>query len=146
MRYRLVSSCAVVAALMATSWIVASEGAASLWRRDAYTAWKASQASGRPIVYYVTSPHCPYCDLMEQDTLADPAVRAVLRKSFEPARVYVDRDPALAQNLRVQAYPTTVVVSSSNRIVESIQGYVPPREFQRRLTEVAHVHATVASR
>jgi thioredoxin-related protein len=146
MRCRLISSCAVAAALIATSWIMAGEGAAAFWRPDAYAAWKASQTSGRPIVYYVTSPHCPYCDLMERDTLADPAVRAMLRKSFEPARVFVDRQPALAQGLRVQAYPTTVVVNSRNRIVESIEGYVPPREFERRLIEVAQVNASMASR
>ncbi len=137
MRSRCVSLCAVAAALLATSCILAEEAAVSLWRSDAYAAWKASQTSGRPTLYYVTSPHCPYCDLMERDTLSHPAIQAMLRESFEPARVLANRQPTLAQNLRVQAYPTTVVVDSRNRIVESIEGYVPPRELERRLTEVA---------
>jgi thioredoxin-related protein len=137
MRRRLVSSCALMAALVAASWIMAGERTASLWRHDAYAAWQASQTSGRPTLYYVTSPYCPYCDLMERDTFSDPVIRAILQKSFEPARVLADRQPAIAQNLRVQAYPTTVVVDPSNRIVDSIQGYLPPREFERRLIEVA---------
>lgn len=137
MPFRCVAFCAVAVILTAAAPMFAGEGSKSLWRPDAYTAWKASQASGRPALFYVTSAHCPYCALMERETLSHPAVKAMLRESFEAAKVHADRQPALAQNLRVHTYPTTVVVDSQNRIVGLIEGYVPPQEFERRLTEVA---------
>jgi thioredoxin-related protein len=143
MRCPFLSGCALVVALVAASWINAGEDAATCWRSNAHAAWKASQASGRPMLFYVTSAHCPYCVLMEQKTLSDPRVQAMLRESFEPARVFADRQPQVANNLRVQAYPTTVIVDANNRIVESIQGYVEPREFARRLNEATSTH-TVA--
>jgi thioredoxin-related protein len=143
MRCAFLTLCTFVAALGASSWINAGEGAASPWRSDALAAWKASQASGRPMLFYVTSTHCPYCVLMERKTLSDPNVQALLG-SFESARVYADRQPKVANNLRVHAYPTTVIVDANNVIVESIEGYVEPREFQRRLAEATTEVKTVS--
>jgi thioredoxin-related protein len=146
MRCLFLALSAFVAALVAASWIQARESASPCWRSDAHAAWKASQASGRPMLFYVTSAHCPYCVMMEQKTLSDPAVQAMLRASFEPARVYADRQPQVAQNLRVHAYPTTVIVDANNRIVTSIQGYVAPREFERRLTKASSVTTVALAR
>jgi thioredoxin-related protein len=139
------SLCAVIVALAAASWISAGEGAASCWRTDAYAAYQASQASGRPMLFYVTSANCPYCVLMERKTLSNPAVQEMLRQ-FEPARVYADRQPQVANNLRVHAYPTTVIVDANNCIVESITGYVEPSEFERRLAKATTVKTVALSR
>ena len=98
------------------------------------------------MLFYVTSTHCPYCVLMEQKTLSDPRIKSVLQKSFEPARVYADRQPQVVNNLRVHAYPTTVIVDANNRIVESIQGYVEPREFERRLNEATSTTTVALAR
>jgi thioredoxin-related protein len=137
MRRTILTVWALVAVTLSASWIIAGEKAASLWRPDARSAWKASQASGRPLLLYVTSRYCPYCDLMERDTFSDPAVQELMRDSFEPVRVLADQEPNLTRNLRVQAYPTTVVVDSDNRVLASIKGYVQPRAFEQQLRDAA---------
>jgi protein disulfide-isomerase len=108
---------------------------APVWRQDTYAAWKASQESGRPLVLFITSDNCPYCHLMDRNTFGDQNVLARLRKSFVAARIEATRHPELTTRLQIQAYPTTLVVDKTNRIVDAMPGYIEPREFERRLAQ-----------
>jgi protein disulfide-isomerase len=135
MRKAAVCACAFGLAIMACRSV--AEELETVWREDSYVAWKASQESGRPLLLFVTSENCPYCVLMDRKTFSDEGVQARLRASFVAARVEAAAQPELARQLRIQAYPTTVVVDTSNRVVAAIPGYVEPREFERRLAPFA---------
>jgi protein disulfide-isomerase len=134
MRTAIALTCVLIGAW--TAYSVASDKPESpVWRQDTYAAWKASQESGRPLVLFITSDNCPYCHLMDRNTFADQNVLARLRKSFVAARIEAARHPELTSRLQIQAYPTTLVVDKSNRIVDAMPGYVEPREFERRLAQ-----------
>jgi protein disulfide-isomerase len=115
--------------------VASDKSDAPVWREDTYAAVKASQESGRPLVLFITSDNCPYCHLMDRNTFGDQNVLARLRKSFIAARIEATRYPELTTRLQIQAYPTTLVVDKTSRIVDAMPGYIEPREFERRLAQ-----------
>ncbi len=105
-----------------------------LFRYVSYpVAWTAAQKSSRPLLLYVTMPGCPYCVKMVQNTLKSEEIQSLVADSFET--VYVDRyaQADLAAKLSVRYYPTTILVSTDNHVLDVIEGYVESRAFRRRL-------------
>jgi hypothetical protein len=96
-------------------------------------AWTAAQKSSRPLLLYVTMPGCPYCVKMVKNTLKSEEIQSLVADSFET--VYVDRyaQADLAAKLSVRYYPTTILVSTDNHVLDVIEGYVESRAFRRRL-------------
>ena len=45
---------------------------------DVDLAWKATQQKGQPMLVFVTSDHCLFCNKMKHDTYLHPAVATVL--------------------------------------------------------------------
>ena len=117
-----------------------------LFRHVSYpAAWNAAQKSNRPLLLFVTMSGCPYCVKMVQNTLKDPDIRSLVADSFET--VYVDRSAQakLVEKLNIRYYPTIILVSSNNRVLDVIEGYVEPKVFQHRMrTNLAAFQTTLA--
>ena len=124
-------------ATVAPAVLAADEATDLVWRRDTAVAWQATQATGRPLLLFVVSDHCPYCKLMERNTFSDRGVLSRMRSTVIAARVHAAEQPELVRELRIQAYPTTVLVSKESRVLGAIPGYVEPREFERLLRQAA---------
>ncbi len=108
------------------------------------SAWTAAQKSNRPILVYACSPSCPHCVRMVGETYQAPAIKRMVNESF--ARTYVDSSdqPALVAKLHIRMYPTTILVSPNNVVLDVIEGYVDAKTLSRRLqtTVAAHDAAT----
>ncbi len=96
-------------------------------------AWKAAQKSNRPILVYVSMPNCHFCEKMKSQVFQLPRVRNLVSSSFETVRAGRYTHAKLVQNLRVKWYPTTVLVGPNNKILDVIEGYADPNQFQQRL-------------
>ena len=96
-------------------------------------AWTAAQETNRPILVYVSMPHCPHCDLMIDKTFAQPEVDSMVKSSFETLRVGRNTHAALVAKLNVKWFPTTVLVGPNNKVLDVIEGYVDASTFKRRL-------------
>ena len=110
------------------------ESGASVFRHHSYPeAWTAAQKSNRPILVYISMPHCPYCVKMIEKTYGVPEVGKLVSSSFET--VYAGRfsHAKLVRMLKVKWYPTTVLVGPNNKVLDVIEGYVDSKTFQRRL-------------
>ncbi len=107
---------------------------ASLFRHSTYpAAWTAAQESNRPILIYVSMPRCPHCVKMVDQTFGRPAVEDLVSGSFET--VYAGRytHAELVKKLQVKWYPTTVLVSPNNKVLDVIEGYVDAAKFKHHL-------------
>jgi len=107
---------------------------ASLFRHRSYpAAWTAAQESNRPILIYVTMPQCPHCVKMIEQTFKRPAVGKLVSGSFET--ICADRytHAKLVEKLQVKWYPTTVLVTPNNKVLDVIEGYVEPAKFKQQL-------------
>lgn len=108
------------------------------WNADINAAARQAASEQRPMLIFVSSQHCPYCTKMKRDTYRNAAVANDVNTAFIPVAVDADRSGRLVRQLRVSAYPTTLVVSPDAHVVDRIEGYVRPRQFRHRLATVLH--------
>ncbi|MCH5374022.1 MAG: thioredoxin family protein [Planctomycetes bacterium] len=134
-RVALLCLLAALAAMSIADCIAAED--ASGWQEDANQAWRYAQATQRPLVLYITMENCVYCRKMERESWSNRAVAEDIRRGFVAANVHAETSADLVVKLKVRAYPTTVIISPANGVVDRITGYLPPRELQVRLAAAA---------
>jgi len=106
------------------------------WSSDLRSAWKSSQETDRPILLFVTSKHCSYCRKMQSDTLASAAVKRSVHDSYIPVMLDAEKSAGLANQLKVSAVPTTILMLPDGRIADRVDGYVSAAKLQARLESV----------
>jgi thioredoxin-related protein len=96
-------------------------------------AWRTAAQRKRPLVIMFKSDRCPHCDRMLAETYAHPQIRQYLYDNAETALAH-SRDYAdLVKRLGIRGYPTTLVISAEGQIVDSVEGFLEPAEFARRI-------------
>jgi len=110
-----------------------ANAAEPVWAKNLDQAYKSSKEKDRPMLIFISSSRCYYCDQMKKKTLTDPEVRTALSNGFVPIIVQASEYPELMRKLGVRRYPTTLIVSPEAKIQDVIDGYVKPREFRYRL-------------
>lgn len=104
------------------------------FKHESYpAAWTAAQESNRPILVYVGMPQCPHCTKMLDETYEQAEVDELVKGSFETLQAGRYTHATLVSKLHVRWYPTTVLVSSNNKVLDMIEGYVDANTFKRRL-------------
>jgi len=115
------------------------------WKTDADQAWQSAQQDQRLMLLFITTQNCLYCRKMEHDTFASQKVVWGIQQSCVPVAVAAEKNEALVKKLRVNLYPTTVIISPSRGVVDYIVGYVGPDEFSRRLAAATERSNTAAA-
>jgi thioredoxin-related protein len=150
---RIVGTLLVVALSLSPSWTAAAgSGAAALdwltWDRGIAEA----TSSKRPILVDVYTDWCGWCKRMDKDVYARDDVREYLDQHFVVVKLnaesadearYKDRtltSRALAQQLRVSGYPTTIFLKPNGDHIASVPGYVPADRFKRMLRYIGEDH------
>jgi thioredoxin-related protein len=103
------------------------------WLHDTETAWRQTVSQDRPLLLFVTRAQCKYCAQMKKFTFADEQVRELVNGGFVPLAVDPTSDAELIKELKITAYPTTLVISPDEGLLDQFKGYLPPAEFARRL-------------
>lgn len=114
------------------------------WKTDANQAWQSAQQDQRLMLLFITSQNCLYCRKMEHNTFSNQKVISGIQRSFIPVTVAAERNEALVKKLRVNSYPTTVIISPNGGVLDYIVGYVGPDEFSRRLEAATRRNDTAA--
>ncbi|MCA9240851.1 MAG: thioredoxin family protein [Planctomycetales bacterium] len=96
-------------------------------------AWKASQKSKRPLLIFVCSDNCFYCVKMLKETYSHQQIAMALRATSESVAVKNDDVPELVKQFKINAYPTTLVVSPEGKELARIKGFLPPEKFVAKL-------------
>ena len=110
-------------------------------------AWTAAQKTNRPILVYACSPSCPNCTRMLGETYKQQRVSQFVSDSFETCFVESDEQPDMVSKLHIRWFPTTIIVSPDNQVIDVIEGYVDASTLQRRLqTSLAAQQAETQTR
>jgi uncharacterized protein YyaL (SSP411 family) len=111
----------------------AGEPEGEMWHRNWSGAWHDAQEQHRPLVLFITSGDCYHCERMSRDTYHDRQVMSDLRDQFVLASIESERYPKLLRTLKVQAFPTTVIITPDAQVIDAMTGYVGPEEMRTRL-------------
>ena len=111
-------------------------GAAEItWHDSLESGWRASRASGRPMVIFITSDHCHYCDAMKSTTWCESTVRDRVGRGFIAIRLQQGRNEATLSRIKVPVYPTTLIGTPAGKVIGKRTGYQPPGSLHQLLSE-----------
>lgn len=101
------------------------------WLRSAEKAAELSEKTGKPILIYVRSETCYYCDLMQKDVWEDPTIVTMIKRQFIPLKLTREQNKAGVEAMKVKGYPSTLIFSPEREFIGRIDGYLDAEKFQR---------------
>ena len=107
------------------------------WMQNYEHAIAESRRTGRPMLIKVSASWCQYCERMQRETYADPAVTRDIRGSYIPVALDGDRDRRLIEALGVKTLPATLIVTPDLRIVDRVEGFRTARQMTQMLGRFA---------
>lgn len=111
-----------------------------VWHEDLNAGWAEARRLGRPMVIFITSKHCRYCDAMKTGTWRDGTVLHRMKGQFVAIRLSPDRNASVLRRIRIPAYPMTLIGSPRGKVVDHRVGYQPPSALLRLLDVAAASH------
>ncbi len=104
------------------------------WHDSLDSGWRESLRTGRPMVIFITSDHCRYCDIMKQNTWRESSIRSRIRDGFVAIRLKPGRNYELGR-VQVRSFPTTLVAHPSGKVIADQAGYHPPGSIHHMLSK-----------
>lgn len=112
-----------------------------VWHRDFNAGWAESIRRNVPMVIYITTNRCKYCDAMKRDTWCNGSVMQEMAGDFVAITLSPDTNAEILNRIHVQTYPTTLIGLPQGKIVEHRNGYQPAVEIKTLLKKIkATVH------
>ncbi|HVL22673.1 MAG TPA: thioredoxin family protein [Thermomicrobiales bacterium] len=99
------------------------------WLTDWDEATRRARAEKKPIIVDVYQDDCGGCIRLEEETLADPAVREQIAERFVPVRLHLFHDRAITREWQIFWTPTVLFGDRSGKIRYSSVNYLPAPEF-----------------
>ena len=112
------------------------------WRHDFAAARKEAREKQRPMFLDFGTVNCFWCKKLDLSTFRDPAIVRLLNEQFIPVKIDADREPALAQSMRVQSYPTLVALTAEGRTLWRLESYIEAGPLGQQLGKFAKESAT----
>ncbi len=107
------------------------------WRSDYDAARKEATQKGKLLLLDFGTEDCVHCKRMHQTTFRDPSIMKILNDRFITLKIDANREPRLAQALRIQAYPTIVLASNDGKILTWIEGFIEVNRLADQLNRAA---------
>ena len=116
-----------------------SEASAEIiWKRSPQSAIDAAHTSKKPILVYVATRWCHYCEKMKHETWADRYVSDTVSRNFETLALDGDRDQRAVEQLQVNGFPATLLFSPDGRFIAKRDGYLSPSQTIQWLQSERH--------
>jgi Thioredoxin-like len=109
---------------------------APVWYDSFDEGWRESKRRGLPMVVFITSDNCIYCDAMKKDAWCNDEVLSQLRKNFVAIRLQRDRDSAVLSRIKVPSYPMTLVASPEGKVLDHRVGYQPADQVRQLFSKI----------
>ncbi len=95
------------------------------WLKSAEQAALEAEKTGKPILVYVRSENCHYCDKLQKDVWTFPQAASYVARKYIPLKLSKELNPAAVKSLKIKGYPTTLVFSAKREFVAKVEGYMP---------------------
>lgn len=105
------------------------------WVTSASQAAEMAETTGKPILVYVRSLNCHYCDLLQKKTWQDPKIKALIARDMIPLKLTLEDNREAVEAMKVRGYPSTLLFSAGREYLMRIDGFVSPQEFTQRVSK-----------
>lgn len=106
------------------------------WLTSATQAAEVAGRTGKPILLYVRSASCHYCDLMQSDVWENPEAAAWVQRGFVPLKLSREQNAEAVRSLGIRGFPATLIFSPDRQFVHRIDGYVKVGEFLNQIADL----------
>ena len=103
------------------------------WRTDLKQAETEVQKTGKPLLLQFTATWCVYCHRMLKESFTAQDVVTLVNQRYIPIQIDADRHPEIVRALRIDSFPTTVIISADRKRLRKISGYKKARELRQIL-------------
>ncbi|WP_372909646.1 DUF255 domain-containing protein [Salinigranum sp.] len=87
------------------------------WRDWGEESFAEARERDVPVLLSLTATWCSACHEMDRETYAAPRVAAVIRDSYVPVRVDVDRHPRVRERYNMGSFPSTVFCTPDGKVL-----------------------------
>ena len=114
--------------------VIASVGFSSVataeinWQRSPQSAIDAAQKSKKPILVYVATSWCHYCEKMKHETWSNHDVSQAVSSHYETLILDGDRNQQVVEQLRVTGFPATLLFTPEGQFIAKHDGYMSSSE------------------
>lgn len=105
------------------------------WHDSLESGWRVSRESGLPMVIFITSEHCTYCDAMQSSTWCESSVRERIGAGFIAIRLRQGHNDKTLGRIRIPMYPTTLIGTPEGKVIGHRSGFQPPGGLHQLLSE-----------
>jgi len=106
--------------------------------------WQRATRKKQPMLVMFTSDNCMYCKKMLAETYGHPAIERLLAANTQTVLAHADDYPSLIKKLGIRGYPSSVLVSPKGDVLDFMEGFVPPKDFAKRVHPLLQAHARQA--
>ena len=99
------------------------------WRHDFAAARREAESANKPLLVYFTAEWCGPCQQMKRTTFADRSVERAIADKYLPVKIDVDREAALAKQIRIEVLPTFKIVDRDQRVLREESGALDVEAF-----------------
>lgn len=139
MFYRSIASFALFAQLVTVASLAGAEEVQ--WLRSAVQAASLAEETGKPILVYVRSANCHYCDLMQANVWQDSMAAAAINRDFIPLKLTREENPEAIEVLKIKGFPSTIIFSADHRYIDRLDGYVDSERFLKAVGKMLSASA-----
>ena len=139
MFYRSIASFALFAQLVTVASLAGAEEVQ--WLRSAVQAASLAEETGKPILVYVRSANCHYCDLMQSNVWQDAIAAAAINRDFIPLKLTREENPEAIEVLKIKGFPSTIIFSADHRYIDRLDGYVDSERFLKAVGKMRSASA-----
>lgn len=104
------------------------------WVTDYEAGLKLAREQNKPLLLAFYKENTHFCSLMHENTYSNPGVAKYIEKNFVAILIDVDKQPELAQQFKVNYYPTHYIKApDGDKLFGPRLGYDPPELFIREI-------------
>ncbi|TWU41782.1 thioredoxin family protein [Novipirellula artificiosorum] len=105
------------------------------WYQTLREGWLESSRRNVPMLIYISSDPCVYCDAMQRDTWCDRSVQDRISHDFVAIHLTPQQNEATLGRIKITTYPTTLIGMPEGKIVGHRLGYQPAAVLHQFLSE-----------
>lgn len=110
------------------------------WRHWGQAAFEEAVTQDKPIFLLITSSWCQWCHLLDETTLSEQTIIAILNRDYIPIRVDSDLRPDVNQRYNQNGWPSVVLLTTEGEILWG-GVYVPSRQMLYYLGHVRRYYS-----
>lgn len=114
--------------------------------RSAHEAAELSRETGKPIMVYVRSETCHFCDLMQSDVWEDSKVAQIVMRQYVPLKLTREENPEAVAAMKIKGFPATLLFSSDYAYIGRLDGYMKSAPFLQAISKMGTVASNDPSR